>query len=52
MAKIGALRTLLFTLSRIPGLGFLRGIAGAAYKAESLKHNVDSVKQSTDQLKK
>ena len=45
MSKLSALSSLLYALSRIPGLGFLRGIARAGYDASYMASSVDSVKR-------
>ena len=51
MGKIGALRRLLNALSRLPGLGFLRGAASTAYEAERVVSNVDAAKKAASDLK-
>ena len=51
MGKLGAFRNLLYALSRIPGLGFLRSSASAAASAERTARNVDAAKKAAGELK-
>ena len=44
MSKMSAVSSLLYALSRIPGLGFLRGIARVGYDASYMASSVQSVK--------
>jgi len=51
MGKLGAFRNLLYALSRIPGLGFLRSSASAASKVERTARNVETAKKAAAELK-
>ena len=42
---------LLNSLSRIPGLAFLRGIASSIYDASRIQDNVERAKNSAEDLK-
>lgn len=45
MSKLSALSSFLYAVSRIPGLGFLRGLARAGYDASYMAGSVQQVKQ-------
>ncbi len=51
MGKLGAFRGLLYSLSRLPGLGFLSSSASAVGKVERAGRNVENVKKAADKLK-
>ena len=51
MGTLSSFRNLLYALSRIPGLGFLRSSASAASKAERVARNVESAKKAAGELK-
>ncbi len=51
MGKVSAFRNLLYALSRIPGLSFLRGAASEVASAERTMRNVDSAKKAAGQMK-
>jgi len=51
MGKLSAFRQLLYSLSRLPGLSFLRSASSAAYQAERAGQNVKAVKDAAGKLK-
>jgi hypothetical protein len=52
MSKVSAFRSLMYTLSRIPGLSFLRGASNTAYKAENAKRQADYAKGNVQEMTK
>ena len=51
MGTLSSFRNLLYALSRIPGLGFLRSSASAAGKVDRVARNVESAKKAAGELR-
>ena len=48
MGKLGIWRSFLYTLSRIPGLGFLRGTASTISQVDRTQSNINAKKNMID----